>query len=235
MVYGWNDIVDRETDALNPRKDSFWFGAKGTAEQLQKLWKPILIVQLLSYPLLIWWGGWKMVVILGAFVLINGLYNLPEKGLRKQPPFDLIAQLGYLLIAPLSIWLNEANPLPWQTYGYLFLFAMQSHLMGQVMDIEPDRKAGRRTTATILGIKKTKLLIILIVLLEVLLLLTIYEEYVFGGMLAFGLLWLVVDLWLIFKTQTYSLFQMKLFAVASNVVAVVSMGYVWYSGCLLVV
>ncbi|MEM8907345.1 MAG: hypothetical protein AAGD05_05815, partial [Bacteroidota bacterium] len=29
LVYGWNDIVDQPIDAFNPRKDSYWFGAKG--------------------------------------------------------------------------------------------------------------------------------------------------------------------------------------------------------------
>lgn len=233
MVYGWNDIVDRATDALNPRKDSFWFGAQGSEQQLKQLWLPILIVQVLFYPLLIWIGGWKIVLVLLAFLVVNALYNLPKNGLRTLPPLDLLAQLGYLLIVPLSIWINDTAALPWQTYAYLFLFSMQSHLIGQVMDIVPDKAAGRRTTATILGIKKTKLLIIFIVFLEVFLLLTVYQEYIFGGMLAFGLLWLLIDLFIIYKTQVYSLQQMKLFAILSNIVAMISMAYVWYSGCLL--
>lgn len=233
MVYAWNDIVDRETDALNPRKDSFWFGAQGTAEQLSQLWKPIAVVQLMFYPFLIWIAGWKMFLLLLAFLAINALYNLPKNGLRMLPPLDLLAQLGYLLIVPLSIYLNDTAALPWPTYVYLFLFSIQSHLIGQVMDIVPDRAAGRRTTATLLGMKKTKLLIIFIVFLEVMLLFTIYQEYVFGAMLAVGLLWLLLDLFIIYKTKVYSLQQMKLFAVLSNMVAIVSMAYVWYSGCLL--
>jgi len=67
---------------------------------------------------------------------------------------------------------------------------MQSHLMGEVMDVVPDRKAGRQTTATKIGVVKTKSLIILIVFCEVSLLFVIYHEFVFGGMLAIGLLWL---------------------------------------------
>ena len=46
LIYGWNDIVDYETDQVNPRKDSFLFGAKGTKAQLAELPKAIAKVQL---------------------------------------------------------------------------------------------------------------------------------------------------------------------------------------------
>lgn len=233
MVYGWNDAVDYETDALNPRKDSFWFGARGTKEQLKNIWKPILIVQLLFIPVLLWIGGWSMLLILLAFTLVNWLYNLPERGLRSMPPLELLCQVGYLLVVPLSIMMNETGALPWQTYVYLILFAIQSHIMGEVMDIEPDRKAGKVTTATILGHQKTKMFIISIVFVEVLFLFYFYHEFIFGGLLAAGLLWLLLDVFILFKSKSYTLGEMKLFAFASNVISIVSMAYVWYTGCLL--
>ena len=233
MTYGWNDIVDREIDALNPRKDNFWFGARASESELKTLWKPILLVQLISYPLLIFIGGYQLVILLLLFVLINGLYNLPGKGLRSAPPLELLCQLGYLLIVPLSVYVNQTADVPLATYLYLFLFAMQSHLIGEVMDIEPDQKAGRVTTATKIGMRNTKLLIIGLVMAELILLITVYQEYIFAGMLGLGLIWLLVDLFLIFKLKTYSLFQMKLFGALSNGMAIVTMAYVWYTGCLL--
>lgn len=233
MVYGWNDMVDYKTDQINPRKDSFWFGAKGSQEQLAHLWKPILVVQALMVPILFYYIGWPFLYLIIAFTVINGLYNLPEKGLRSQPPLELLCQVGYVMVVPFSIYLNDLAPIPPLTYFYLLLFAWQSHLIGEVMDIEPDKKAGRRTTATILGMYKTKLLIIGIVLMEVLLLLIFYKAYIFGGMLAIGLIWLLLDLFIIYKNKNYTLSQMKLFGLLSNLVALASMAYVWYSGCLL--
>ncbi len=233
LVYGWNDSVDYKTDQLNIRKDSFWFGAKGTPAQLKQLWKPILITQLIFYPILIYFGDWQLLPLLAGMVLINYLYNLPEHGLRSAPPLELLCQLGYLLIVPLSIYINQTGAVPWPTYVYLFLFAMQSHLMGEVMDIIPDRESGRRTTATILGMEKTKLLIMGIVAMEISLLLFYYQEYIFGGFLGLGLLWLILDLFFIYKAKAYTLTQMKVFALGSNVLAILSMVYVWWSGCLL--
>jgi len=233
LVYGWNDMVDIETDKINPRKDSFWFGARGTKEQLAELWKPMLAVQLLIGPVLLYFVGWKMLWLLLTFIVINGLYNLPKHGLRSRPPLELLCQVGYVLTALFSVFINDTAALPWQTYLYLLLFSVQSHLIGEVMDIEPDKKAGRTTTAIVLGMQKTKLLIITIVLAEVLLLFFVFQAYIFGGMLLVGLVWLLLDLFFIYKTQNYSLTQMKLFGMLSNVVGLVSMSYVWYSGCLL--
>jgi len=233
MVYGWNDAVDFDTDAINPRKDTYWFGAKGSKDQLRALWKPILIVQIIFFIPLLYFIGVKMILLMAGFLIINWLYNLPKNGFRSRPPLELLSQIGYLLIAPLSIYLNETAPLPTATYIYLLFFAWQSHLIGEVMDIEPDRKTGKTTTATILGIKATKLIIIGIVIIEVLMLCLYFEDYLFGGMLAIGLLWLLIDLWLVFKNNQYTLGQMWLFGLASNAIAIISMAYVWWSGCLL--
>jgi len=233
MTYGWNDIVDHEVDAKNPRKDNFWFGAKASYEQLSVLWKAIVVVQLITYPVLIYIAGIPMVVLLVLFLLINGLYNLPGKGLRSMPPLELLCQFGYLLIVPLSVYINQTPEVPMTTYLYLFLFAIQSHLMGEVMDIGPDRATGRVTTATKIGMKNTKLLIITIVILELILLIAVYGEYLFAGMLGLGLIWLLIDVFFIFKSKTYTLNQMKLFGALSNGMALVTMAYVWYSGCLM--
>ena len=233
LVYGWNDMVDIETDAINPRKDSFWFGAKGTKTQLQKLWQPMIAVHLVYGSVLFYFVGWKMLLLLLVFVIINGAYNLPKHGLRGRPPLELLCQVGYVITAYFSVLLNDVENLPWETYLYLLLFAWQSHLIGEVMDIEPDRKSGRKTTATVLGMKNTKLLIIGIVTIEVLMLAYIFNDLIFAAMLGAGLIWLILDLFFIYKTKTYTIQQMKLFGAMSNVVAIASMVYVWYSGCLL--
>lgn len=235
LIYGWNDIVDYETDVLNPRKGSFLFGASGTKEELSSLPLYIFIVQLISWPYFIYVAGWPMLVLLLVLLAILVAYNLPKKGLRNTPPLDLVAQIGYLLVVPFSMMVNQTEMIPNLTYFYLLLFAFQSQLIGEVMDIEPDRAANRATTATALGIRNTKLLIIGLVALETGLLLFVYQDYIFGGMLGLGLLWFIIDLLFIFKTQTYTLGQMRLFGFGSNAIALASMSYVWWSGCLLVI
>ncbi len=63
LLYGVNDIVDAETDALNPRKGTFLFGSRGALEQLAALKWQIAIVQVpfgaafyfLVGPRILWW------------------------------------------------------------------------------------------------------------------------------------------------------------------------------------
>lgn len=233
MVYAWNDVVDYETDKLNPRKDSFLFGARGSKQQLQKLPLVIFLTQLLSYPVFIIFVGWQMLGIFAAQAIVLALYNYPKRGLRSLPPLELCCQFGYVLVAPFSIWCNAVDALPYQTYIYLLLFAVQSHLMGEVMDIEPDRKANRKTTATVLGHRKTKMLIIGLVLIEAYLLFFVFQDPIFGTMLLAGLLWLLIDLFILFKDRQYTVQEMRLFGIGSNLLGLVTMAYVLYTGCLL--
>ncbi len=233
IIYAWNDMVDYETDKLNPRKDSFLFGAKGTKEQLKALLPILIVLQVVFYGFFIFHEGWEMAALFLVLFLVLLAYNFPKKGFRNTPPLELFAQFGYLLIVPFSMLLNETDDVPWLTYGYLVLFAVQSQLIGEVMDIEPDRKAKRKTTATQLGIKGTKWLIISIVFLEVLLLFFCYQDFIFGGMLACGLVWLLLDLLVIYKGKIYSLKEMQIFGIGSNLIALASMAYVWWSGVLM--
>jgi len=160
LIYGWNDIVDYETDQLNPRKDSFLFGAKGTKEQLARLPKTIGKVQLFFCLLFIVLEGWEMAALFAVLGAILVAYNFPKKGLRNIPGL-----------------VNDLADLRWLTYFYLLLFAVQSQLIGEVMDITPDRQAGRTTTATTLGMRATKVLIIIIVAIETALLLFAYGDF----------------------------------------------------------
>ncbi len=233
LVYGWNDYVDVSADKLNPRKDSFLFGARGTEEEVRSLPKAIITTQLLCLPYLVYLSSAYFLLLFTAFLVISWLYNLPNGGLRSKPPLELLCQIGYLLVVPISILLNDTSQLPIWSYAYLLLFAWQSHLIGEVMDIEPDAKAGKTTTAVLIGMRKTKLLIILFVALEIGILAVVIQDYFFAGFLGLGLVWLMIDLFIVYKTKIYSLAEMKLFGYLSNLMAIISMSYVWLSGCLL--
>jgi 4-hydroxybenzoate polyprenyltransferase len=233
IIYGWNDYVDYETDRLNPRKDSFLFGARGNREELDTLPPLLASSQVFCYGFFVWYLGIEALPLFLALAGVLLAYNFPKKGFRNTPPLELFAQFGYLLIVPFSMMLNDTPSVPTLTYIYLVLFAIQSQLMGEVMDIEPDRQAQRHTTATRLGMRNTKLLIIGIVGLEVGLLFFAYGDYIFGGMLAAGLIWLLLDVFVIFKEKTYTPTEMKLFGWGTNLIAFGSMLYVWWSGVLM--
>jgi len=115
LIYGWNDVVDLETDRVNPRKDSFLFGARPTPEQIGRLPWRIAVVQipfvlLLTYlcveALLVWQAArdpWIATFLIGGglFFLMDALFLW---GARPYAPWQMrLFFLGWNAAALLSI------------------------------------------------------------------------------------------------------------------------------------
>lgn len=233
VLYGWNDLVDAETDQFNPRKDSLLFGARGTAEQLARLPWIIVFVQLPFVIAFILLEGPKMAAWFGALFLATALYNhLPPSGLKGRPPFELLNQLGYLLVFVGSSWINQVPQLPWPTFVFGALFAMHSHLFGEIMDIAPDRAAGRQTTASLLGVVRSKLLLVAFLAVESALVFTFFKNPFVGGALALAAAWFLGDALVLWRDRSYTTSQMRFFFLGWNGVALASIFWIWQTGAL---
>jgi len=233
LVYGLNDYNDLEADIINKRKGNYLFGAKSSRKELSSLPKKISIVIVPFIIAFTFLSGYKMFLLLLFMVVINILYNFKPFRIKERPPFEILIQIGYVVTAVFSVLLNNLSMLPWQTLVYLSLFAFQAHIAGEIMDIEPDLKAGKQTTATLLGRRKTKLVMLLLLILETGLLIYWFKDYVLASFLGSFSLWLLLDVFVFFKQRPYTLFQMKLFGLMMNVSAVLSMIWILYSGKLL--
>ncbi len=233
LVYGLNDYNDVAADAINTRKGNFLFGAKASREQLDSVLLKITIVILPFIILFTILSGLKMLLLLIVMVLVNIIYNFKPFRLKERPPFEILIQIGYVVTAYFATTLNNLEDLPWQTLIYLSLFAFQAHIAGEIMDIEPDLKAGKRTTATILKRKKSKLLMLFFLLSETFLLWYWFNDMVLASFLFVFSIWLILDIFILFKDKPYTLKQMKLFGFAINISAILSMIWVLYSGKLL--
>ena len=232
LIYGWNDLVDAEADRHNPRKGTFLFGARGTESQLAALPLSIFLVQLPFAVIFIFLLGPKAVLWLGALVVSTAVYNWPPPGMKGRPPFDVLNQIGYLLVFVLGSWLNGVPQLPWPTFVFGALFAMHSHLFGEVMDVEPDRRAGRHTTATTIGTVPTKNLITCLLWTETVLVYLFRRDPLIAGFLALGGCWFLLDAFVLWRERSYSSGQMRFFLLGWNVAAVGSMGWVWATATL---
>jgi 4-hydroxybenzoate polyprenyltransferase len=232
LLYGVNDIVDAETDALNPRKGSFMFGSRGARTQLAALKWQIAAVQIpfvaAFYPIvgprILWWYA--------ALLVAVGLYNAPGIAWKGRPPFDVLIQSSYLLVFVLSSWLNRVPQLPWQTFLFGALFAMHSHIFGEVMDIEPDSLSGRRTTATLIGRVRAKFLIVAFMSTELFLVWIYFRDWIITGFLALGVLWFLMDATLLWKDRAYRPKEMRLFLWGWNGAALLGMYWNWTHGTL---
>ena len=166
LVYGLNDFNDVAADRVNERKGNYLFGARAKQEKLKSVPKRIFFVILPFFILFSLTKGVWMFALLCLMVIVNIGYNFPPLRLKEKPPFEILIQSGYVITALFCVELNQLKPLPWQTLTYLVLFAFQAHIAGEIMDIEPDRKAIKRTTATVLGRKKSKMLMLSLLMVE---------------------------------------------------------------------
>jgi lycopene elongase/hydratase (flavuxanthin-forming) len=233
FIYGWNDCVDAETDRLNPRKDSYLFGARGTAAQLARLPWWIALAQLPFLALFAAKIGWiRTLAYYGALTFATWLYNNPRGGAKTRPGFDLANQIAYLLVFALSSWLNEVPQLPWHTYIFGAMFAMHSHLFGEVMDLEPDRTVGRRTTGLVLGPIGSKWLLATMLLSEAVLIYVCTRDVLIAGALAAGSIWFVADLFWLWRDRPYSAREARLFFLGWNAAALVTAPIVWRTATL---
>jgi 4-hydroxybenzoate polyprenyltransferase len=232
VLYGVNDIVDAETDALNPRKGTFMFGSRGAREQLAILKWHIAAVQLPFAALFYYFVGPRILWWYALLLLAVGLYNAPGIAWKGRPPFDVLIQASYLLVFVLSSWLNNVPQLPWQTFLFGALFAMHSHIFGEVMDIEPDCLSGRRTTATWVGRVRAKFLIAAFLCLETMLVRTLFRDWIITIFLAFGALWFLIDATLLWKDRPYRPKEMRLFLWGWNAAALLGMFWNWTRGTL---
>lgn len=233
LVYGLNDYNDIKADKVNDRKGNYLFGAKSTKEELTPIPKRIFFIMLPFFIYFTIISGIKILLLLTFMVLVNIIYNFKPFRIKERPPFEIFIQMGYVVTALFSIELNGVPMLPWQTLTYLTLFAFQAHIAGEIMDIEPDLIANKKTTATLIGRKKTKLLMLLLLIIETLILSFWFQDYVLAGFLGVFSVWLTFDTFIIFKNKPYTLRQMKFFGIAMNASAILSMIWILYSGKLL--
>ncbi|MEZ6090568.1 MAG: UbiA family prenyltransferase [Pirellulaceae bacterium] len=230
LLYGWNDIGDYQSDRLNPRKDSWLFGARPDATMRDRLPWIITIVQVPFLIAFIAIAGWKMALWFAAVLATNAAYN--SFGFKRLPVLDLLNQVGYLLIFLLGSWLCFVPQLNWPTMVFSGLFAMQSHLFGQLMDVDEDRVADRHGTAITIGVLPAKWLLVAIMSAEVAISLTYFRSPHVAIFMLCGTTFFVVDA--IAGPKHYPVWFTKLFFAAWNVIVIATMHFVWRWGMFLV-
>lgn len=229
LLYGWNDLGDAASDQINQRKDSWIFGARPDEHLRRVLPCWIAVVQVPFIVAMVALAGWKMLLWFVALLLVNYTYNTLK--FKSLPVFDLLNQVGYLLIFVLASWLGDVPQLSWPAMCFSALFAMQSHLFGQLMDIDADGQAGRRSTAILLTVTPAKLLLVGIMLGEVVIAAIYFRSPIVAVFMSAGALFFLLDALL--GPRRYPIWFTKAFFVLWNVVVLVTMHWVWRYGLFL--
>lgn len=230
LVYGWNDLFDAETDRLNDRKDSWLFGARVDDAGLARLPAWMIASQVPFVALFCWLGGARMLLWFAALCAVNALYNQPQLGFKNRPLVDVLTQAGYLLVFVLASWLCHVPQLSAPALVFSALFAMQGHLFGQLMDVEQDLAAGRRTTASVVGVVPGKLIVGALLLAEAAIAWRWFAHPAVGAFMTAGAAFFALDAVALFRGRPYPPLFAKVFFVGWNLVVVASAYVVWRTG-----
>ena len=128
-----------------------------------------------------------------------------------------------------SSWLNEVPQLPPGAFVFGALFAMHSHLLGQLMDYDPDRKAGRRTTVVFIGVIPSKWLLAGILIAEAWIAQASFAQPAVTAFLAFGSGGFALHA-IVRKNRLFTLFEMRALFFGWNAAALGSLWWIWSQG-----
>lgn len=156
LMYGINDVFDYESDINNPRKG----GVEGAI--LARQYHPMILRSsiLLALPFVVSLfalGSWQSALVLSIVLFFVVAYS--AKGLRfKEVPFldSMTSSIHFVgpLVYAYSL-LSVVSPAAWLVAAGFFAWGMASQAFGAVQDVIPDRAAGIRSIATILGARTT--------------------------------------------------------------------------------
>ena len=226
LIYGWNDLGDAETDQLNPRKDSWLFGGRPDERLRAQLPWIIAAVQIPFVITFTMFAGPKILIWFSAVLITNWTYN--NVGWKSLPVLDVLNQAGYVLIFVLASWLCEVDQLRPSVIVFSALFAMQSHLFGQLMDVEQDKAVGRRSTAILLGYRRTKALLTILMLIEAGIAAVYFRGAIVSLFMACGAIFFLLDALL--GPPRYTVAFTKAFFIGWNVIVIATMHLVWRYG-----
>ncbi|MXR41345.1 prenyltransferase [Halobaculum sp. WSA2] len=150
FLYGVNDVFDRDVDEDNPKKEGREVRYGGDPVV------PAVVVASLALgagtfaitPRVAW-------PFLAGFFLLGAQYSAPPLRFKTTPLLDSVSNGLYVLPGAAAYALVAGAAPPTAALAGAWLWAMGMHTFSAIPDIEPDRAAGIRTTATALGEPRT--------------------------------------------------------------------------------
>jgi 4-hydroxybenzoate polyprenyltransferase len=148
FLYGVNDVFDADVDEHNPKKDEDGREVRYEGDGVVVMFVYLATAMgIFLVPFLPREGIYALV----GFYALGTQYSAPPLRLKTTPLFDSLSNGLYVLpgVVAYAAVAGTLPPLLAVAGGWLWTMAM--HTFSAIPDIEPDRKAGIRTTATALG------------------------------------------------------------------------------------
>ena len=152
FLYGINDLFDADVDELNPKKDdreARWQGDRLTVTAVG-LAAGLGIGTFAITPRIAW-------PYLAGFLVLSAGYSAPPLRFKTTPLADSVSNGLYVLPGAAAYATAAGSQPPLAALVGAWLWTMGMHTFSAIPDIEPDRAADIRTTATVLGARRTYL------------------------------------------------------------------------------
>jgi len=144
LIYGVNDLADRDTDKHNPKKDGYETRLTDTT----KTWVKVSIALILGLILL---ALADHPLFFALFLLLGIGYSVPPLRFKAVPFIDSLSNILYAMPGFFA-YHNFTGQLPnlWIVLAAMFWCAGM-HLYSALPDIASDKKANVKTTGVLLG------------------------------------------------------------------------------------
>ena len=146
LLYGVNDVFDADVDETNPKKDDreVRYGGQRFVVVAIAVAALLGVALVAASPPVAW--PW-----LAGFFALGVQYSAPPFRFKTTPLLDSVSNGLYVLpgAAAYAALTGTHPPISAVVGGWLWTMGM--HTFSAIPDIDPDREAGIRTTATVLG------------------------------------------------------------------------------------
>jgi 4-hydroxybenzoate polyprenyltransferase len=150
FLYGINDVFDADVDEFNEKKERREVRYEGS----QLVVGAVLVSGLLAVPFALVVPAAGLVALAG-WALLSVEYSAPPLRFKTTPFLDSVSNGLYVLPGVVAYAALAGEAPPAAAVAGAWLWTMGMHTFSAVPDIEPDREAGIRTTATVLGERRT--------------------------------------------------------------------------------
>jgi 4-hydroxybenzoate polyprenyltransferase len=152
-INGINDIHDRHTDRINPRrKNNIFFGRPLEDKDIPFVWKGSMISVLLILASTFLFSEPIHILVTLILLPVPYIYSAPPLRLKSVPIADSIINSAVAL-GPFAMGFSIAGGLGFLAPHFV-LFTLTfsaAHALGTIMDMKEDKIAGIKTFATVFG------------------------------------------------------------------------------------
>ncbi len=146
FLYGINDVFDADIDTDNPKKEGRETRYRGN--RVVPVAVAVCALFGVGFLLVTPSTAWPWVL---GFLVLGAEYSAPPLRFKTTPILDSLSNGLYVLPGAMAYATLSGKQPPFLAVAGGWLWAMGMHTFSAIPDIEPDRRAEIRTTATMLG------------------------------------------------------------------------------------